>query len=420
MKKLLLITYYWPPSGGVGVQRWLKFVKYLPQFGWDATVVTTQNGDYPAIDESLLSQVSENVTVVRTKTPTFSGIYKKFSKDTIPYGSLETDPKDSKIKKILIWIRLNLLIPDARKIWNSHAYKASRKQILTDRFDAVVTTGPPHSTHLIGVRLKKNYNINWVVDLRDPWTQMGYLKNVKRVKLSNCIDKFLEKQVVSKCDSIVAASQKIIEDLPCASDKVNLITNGFDPEIFKNSADITKTEEFNINYFGSLPPESNPISVLKALQKLNSKGITDIKMNFWGNISAKIKEQLINADKDNIVTFYKYVPHKEAIRLMLNSSMLLLMINNVENNEGIITAKIFEYIGSKVSVLGVGPIDSEPAKILSETASGKMYYYDDVSGIADHVKKIYSLWQDGKISRSNKAEKYSCIELTKELDDILS
>jgi glycosyltransferase involved in cell wall biosynthesis len=422
MKKLLIIVYYWPPCGGVGVQRWLRFIKYLPQHGWEPTVLTTMNGDYPAIDESLLKSIPKGIKVIRAKTPTFSRMYKRFSKageSKMPHGSLETNSTDSLFKKTSIWIRLNLVIPDVRKIWNKFAYHAAKKELLTNKYDVVITTGPPHSTHLIGLKLKKKYNINWIADFRDPWTQMGYLKNVKRLKITSYFDKLLENKVVKTCDAIIAASQKIISDLNCSPDKIHLITNGFDPEDYKGIKKEKLDDNFNLNYFGTLPLESNPISVLKAVIKLHKNGITDIKMNFWGNISEEVIEQLNKLDDNGIIKFHYHIIHKKAIELMSNSSMLLLMINNVKNNEGIITAKIFEYMGSGVTILGVGPTNSEPAKILQETGSGKMFQYDNVDEIADYIENVYKLWKKEKEIISKDIDRYNCVNLTKKLNTVL-
>ncbi len=423
MKKLLVIVYYWPPCGGVGVQRWLRFIKYLPQLGWDPTVLTTIDGDYPAIDETLLSSVPKGIKVIRTKTLTFSRMYDRFSKtgkSKMPHGSLEINPTDPFFKKLSIWIRLNLVIPDARKIWNKFAYQAARKELFINKYDAVITTGPPHSTHLIGLKLKNKYNINWIADFRDPWTQMGYLKNVKRLNITSFFDKQLENKVVKTCDAVIAASQKIISDLNCSPDKIHHITNGFDPDDYKGFKQDKKGDNFNLNYFGTLPPESSPVLVLESVIQLHKMGITNIKMNFWGNISDEVKEQLNKLDDSEIVKFHKHIAHNSAIELMSNSSMLLLMINNVKNNEGIITAKIFEYMGSGVTILGIGPTSSEPAAILQETGSGKMFQYEQVDEIADHIKTIYKLWQQGKETVLKDINKYSCVNLTKKLDVILN
>jgi len=223
MKKILIITYYWPPCGGVGVQRWLRFIKYLPQHDWELVVLTTTNGDYPTFDKSLLADLSDDIRVIRSKTPTFGKLYKKVGDSKVPYGSLEVNSDDSWLKKLSIWIRLNLVIPDARRIWNRFAFQAARKELRINKYDTVITTGPPHSTHLVGLKLKKKFNINWLVDLRDPWTQMGYLKSVKRFKLTSYFDKLLENRVVRNCDAVIAASQKIIADLNCSSLNIIII-----------------------------------------------------------------------------------------------------------------------------------------------------------------------------------------------------
>ncbi len=419
MKKILIITYYWPPCGGVGVQRWLRFIKYLPQYGWEPVVLTTTDGDYPAIDRSLLADVSKDIKVIRTKTPTFGNLYKKVGESKVPYGSLEINSTDSRLKKLSIWIRLNLVIPDARRIWNRFAFQAARQELLAYKYDALITTGPPHSTHLVGLKLKKKFNINWLADFRDPWTQMGYLKNVKQLKLTSYFDKQLENKVVKNCDVVITASQKTMVDLNCSSDKIHLITNGFDPQNYQEIKKEKVDDNFNLNYFGTLPPESNPISTLKAILQLNKRGMTDIKMNFWGNKSEEVIEQLNKLDDSRIVKFHQHTSHQRAIELMSNSSMLLLMINNVKNNKGIIPAKIFEYMGSGVTILGVGPTESESAKILKETGSGEMFQYDDIGGIADYIETVYDLWKKGKKISPKDIAKYSCVKLTEKLNLVL-
>ncbi|MCF7859469.1 MAG: hypothetical protein K9N07_09155 [Candidatus Cloacimonetes bacterium] len=418
MKKIMVISYYWPPCGGVGVQRWLKFVKYLSQKDWQITVLTTKNGDYPTLDESLLKKIPDKVKVIRTKTPTFSGLYKKLvhSQDVhVPHGSLEISSDQSLIKKVFIWIRLNLIVPDARKIWNRHAYSRAKQELSTNDYDMMITTGPPHSTHLIGLRMKKKIKLNWLADFRDPWTEMGYLKNVKRIKLTSILDKRLENKVVNNCDLIVAASKKIITDLNCIPDKIKLITNGFDPDEYAGIINKKLDDNFNLNYFGSLPEESNPISALQAVLKLYEQGIADIKINLWGNISQKVISILSNLDDKNIITFHDHIAHQKAVEYMVNSDLLLLMINRVENNEGIITAKLFEYLGSEVPILGIGPISSEPAKILEETKMGKMFDYDNVTDISGYIEQSYTSWKKGKLKKSGNIAKYNCVNQTEEL-----
>ncbi|MCK4312936.1 MAG: glycosyltransferase [Candidatus Cloacimonetes bacterium] len=419
MKRALIITYYWPPSGGSGVQRWLKFVKYLPELDWMPTVITTENGDYPAIDESLLSDVPKEIEVIRTKTPTFGKLFKKIIGKNVPYGSLETEKDDSLLRKISIWMRLNFVIPDARKIWNKHAFQAASKELLTNKYDVLITTGPPHSTHLVGLKLKKKFKIKWLTDFRDPWTKMGYLKNVKRWKTATFIDTILERKVIRNCDAAIAASKKIMEDFNNIS-KIHLITNGYDHEDFERTKINEKQEFFSMNYFGTIPPESSPVPILKAVNLLFENGIKKINLNFYGNVNDIVEKELKEIDENNLITFHPYIPHNEMLNLLVNSSILVLIINKVKNNKGILTGKIFEYIGSGVPVLGIGPEDGEAAQILKETESGKMFYYDQIEKITEFIEEKFNDWENRKKRIINKkVENYSRINLTRKLAEIL-
>ena len=420
MKRVLIITYYWPPSGGSGVQRWLKFVKYLPGLDWMPTIITTENGDYPAIDESLLKDVPSIIKVIRTKTPTFGKLFQKMIGKKVPYGSLDTDKNDSFLRKISIWIRLNFIIPDARKIWNKQAFKAASKELQSNKHDVLITTGPPHSTHLVGLKLKKKFKIKWLTDFRDPWTKMGYLKNVKRWKISTFFDSILERKVINNCDVAIAVSKKITDDFNNIR-KIHLIKNGYDPEDFEQTKIIEKQDFFSMNYFGTIPSESSPVPILKAVNLLSEKSINNIHLNFYGNVSDIVKMELKENDENNLITFHSYLPHNEMLNLLVNSSMLMLIINKVKNNKGILTGKIFEYIGSGVPVLGIGPEDGEAAQILEKTESGKMFYYDQIEEITEFIEEKYNDWKNRKKRTiTKKVENYSRINLTRKLAEILN
>jgi len=421
MKKILIIVYYFPPSGGSGVQRWLKFVKYLPEFGWEPTVITTKDGDYPSLDQSLLEDIPENIKIIRTKTPAFGSLFHKLNKKTseIPYGSLETSSEDSMIKKISIWLRLNLVIPDARKIWNNHAFKAASEELLSHKYDLIVTSGPPHSTHLIGLKLKQKFNIKWIADFRDPWTTMGYLRNVRRWRITEKSDQKLEKKVVKNCDLLFAAHQMILDDFG-NDKKMHLLTNGFDHEDFENIEREKEQKKFCINYFGTIALEANPISILKAINELFEKGNKNIRLNFRGKVDHKVKQILQKEDRNDLIKFYPYTSHKETIKKMMNSSLLLLMVNNVPNNKGIIPGKIFEYIGSQIPILAVGPKDGETAKILEKTRKGKMFSYHEIEDIKKYIESKLNNWKNKKeISINQDFLKYSRKNLTKKLVSII-
>jgi hypothetical protein len=308
-------------------------------------------------------------------------------------------------------------VPDARKIWNKYAYKAASKELLTNRYNAVITSGPPHSTHLVGLKLKKKYNINWIADFRDPWTEMGYLKNIKRWKSTELIDKLLEKKVIHNCDILLAAAQKIIIDFGNKKN-MRLLTNGFDKQDFEN---ITKRKDksfFKINYFGLLTQGTDLSNIFKVVERLEKKKIDKIQFNFWGKISEDIIHTAEEIGIGNKFIFHSYLSHMEMLFELVNSSMLLLVLNNVR--KGIIPLKLFEYMGSNITILGIGDSKSEPAKILKETKCGKMFDYDKVDNIANFIETKYQEWKEGKIfSPSIEIENYSKIKQTKQLAEIL-
>ena len=420
MKKFLVIVYYWPPSGGAGVQRWLKFVKYLPPFGWMPTVITTTNGDYPAIDESLCEEIPASIKVIQTKTPTFGKLFKKVSgkNSDIPYGSLKAGEDDSLLKKLSLWFRLNLVVPDARKLWNKYAYRAASKELLTNKYNAVVTSGPPHSTHLIGLKLKKKYNIKWIADFRDPWTKIDYLENVKRFPVTDILDRKLEKRVVQTCDRIISINRKIVEDLN-ASNKSDVISNGFDLADFKDVKRKEPKDFFNINYFGNITIKRDPSPVLLAVNNVY-EWQKYIHLNFWGNVSDEVRSKLNELDDNRVISIHPYISHSEMLQEMMNSSLLLLVINNVPDNRGILTSKLYEYLATQSPVLGLGPYDGEAADILQETGAGKMFDYDSVEEIANFIKEKYENWQAGKtFAVLNKIEKYNRKNLTEQLAGVL-
>jgi glycosyltransferase involved in cell wall biosynthesis len=405
MKKVLILTYYFPPSGGAGVQRWLKFAKYLPEFGWQPTIITTKDGDYPIIDNSLLDEIPQNIKIIRTKTPSIYNIYAKFMKngEKVPYGSMQILKNDSIFKKLSLYIRKNFIIPDARKVWNKHAFLAAKKELLIRKYDAVITTGPPHSTHLIGLKLKTKFGVKWITDFRDPWTKIDYLQDVKRWWCTTYFDKKMEQIVIAKCDKLISINNAIITDFGVTKKSIR-ITNGFDSTDFE----ITKkpSKKFTINYFGNIIKTRNPMPIYKALKKIN----LNVELNFYGNID----ENLMAENCKN----HPYLPHTEMLDKMINSNLLLLIINKTSGNEGIITGKIFEYLAANVPIVGIGPNDGEAAKILTETGGGKMFDYHQIDEISKYIELQYEHWENNKI-HNTKCEKYSRRNLTKLLANFL-
>ena len=418
MKKVLLLSYYFPPSGGAGVQRWLKFISYLPEYGWLPTVITTSEGDYPVLDSSLCKKIPDQVQVIRTNTPTFNkliGMVNTENDSKYPYGSLRTADSDPITKKILYWLRLNMIVPDSRVIWNKIAYKAALEELRKKKYDLVVTTGPPHSTHLIALELKKKFPIKWIADFRDPWTKIYYLQEISQNKLIQKMNRKYESAVVEKADLNIIISQSIADTLP-AGNKV-VLSNGYDPEDFFNIEEVP-APFFRIKYIGKLTEGQD---IKKPLQWLNEtskeRKIGNIEFSFIGTLGEAAKQERVLPHLH--IRNIGYITHIKALNEMANADILLLLINKCPENKGILTTKLFEYIGSKTFILGIGPTDGEAAQFLEKYKAGKMVEYDDREGFIQTVSDLYAHWIKGKNTKNREnIDPLSTPEQARELSGI--
>ncbi len=378
MKKILIITYYWPPAGGPGVQRWLKFAKYLPEFGWEPIILTVDENyaSYPQQDSSLLDEV-KGIEVHKTKSVEVLELYSSLNKNKqIPYGGFSNEGNPSIFKKISRFIRGNFFIPDPRKAWNKHAYKKAVELIKENNIDVVVTTSPPHSTQLIGLKLKKSNIIKkWIADLRDPWTDIFYYDKFYPTKLARKIDKNLEGEVIRNCDELITVSESIkniYSDRYGVSNKTHVLTNGFDTSDF---GDINTTKHTNEIVYTGTVSEDYPLDQIIYLAKNTSV----FNFKFIG----KVPDSFISRVKDeNLSSKFKFVPtisHEEVVKEMASSGILLLLIPDVENNEGIVTGKIFEYLMAQRPIYAIGPIGGDVQIILDNTSSGEIVDYNDNS-----------------------------------------
>ena len=330
MKKVLIITYYWPPCGGVAVQRWLKICKYLSLFEWLPTVITTENGDYPFIDNTLINDVAADLKVIKTKTPTFKNIFNLFGNkaDSLPYGSLKAEKNASVFKRFMFFVRSQLIIPDARVIWNKNAIKAAEKAIFSGLYEAVITTGPPHSTHLIGLYLKKRYKLKWVADFRDPWTNIYYYQGFKRNLLIKALDRYLEKKVVSQADKVVTVSKQIASLLP--ERKIDIIPNSFDPDDYIGNH-YKQTDIFRIKFVGSLTTsrKGEVYETINWIDKMTEELNLSVEFSVIGDQSSFENEVITRKLKLKNTGF---IEHKKVIEECVNSELLLLVINQTSQN----------------------------------------------------------------------------------------
>lgn len=426
MKKVLIITYYWPPAGGPGVQRVLKFAKYLPMFGWKPIVLTVKKGEYSAIDESLVGEIPNNCYIFKTNSIEPNSVYKKFvgirQDQNIPVAILAEENPNWK-KKIANWIRLNCFIPDAKIGWKYYALKKAREIIKDFQPDLIISSSPPQSVHLIAKNLAGENQLPWVADFRDPWTDIYYYQKIKRIGLSKRFDKYLERSVLKRADNITTVSNdlaRLFNDKH-SSDKIKIIPNGFDTEDFININRDEKYEKFTIVYTGKLNAQQNPVCLWRALQKLTSsitKFAENFQMIFMGNFSNDIYNSLQNYKLKPFFVDLGYVDHVVSIKNMNKADIKLLIIPNTPKNKGILTGKLFDYIATDGFTLGIGPKDGDAAQILNELGTGQMIEFSD--NPEDIILEQFRKWQKGDRIKADfsKSSKYSRKNLTKKLVNI--
>ncbi|MCW3078271.1 MAG: glycosyl transferase family 1 [Bacteroidetes bacterium] len=433
MKKILILTYYWPPSGGAGVQRCLKFVKYLRECGWEPVVYTPLNGEMPVTDISLYKDVPRNLTVLKTNIWEPYNIYKKFigrkKNDKINASFLSENKKAGLTEKISIWIRGNFFIPDARKYWIKPSIIYLSEYIQKYGIKHVMSSGPPHSMHMIALGLKKQLPyLKWVADFRDPWTNIDFYEKLMLSKSADKKHHAMELDVLQNANMVVSIGDTMNEEFKQmylnagGKDllKFKVITNGFD-EDDTNTGIQQKDKKFSIAHVGTLVKDRNPFVLWKVLKKLvseNAEFASQLEIKLVGKIDIAVKEEIEKNGLSRFVNKIDYLPHEEVIAEQQRSKVLLLLVNNTKNAKGILTGKFFEYIAANTPVLAVGPIDGDLAKIISETNCGLISDFTDEFSLE---KNILQLFRDQGINHNLEAiKKYSRKNLTKELALCLS
>ncbi len=402
MKKILYITYYWPPSGGAGVQRSLKFVKYLREFNIDPIVLTVdpEKASYPLIDDSLIKEISSMQKVFRTDSfeplKVFSGLS---GKDKVPFGGFANSKKEGFIQKTFRFIRGNFFIPDARRGWVKFAVRKASEIIREENIGTIVISSPPHSSQLIGLKLKRLFpECKWIADLRDPWTDIYYYQDLKHTEIARKLDEKYEREVLENCDAAIVVSADIKRLFSKKSDKIKddkfiVIPNGFDTDDFDAGVQPEK-ECFLITYVGTIADNYNPEVFFIAFNKLTlSNPTVKIKLRFVGSVSTQIVELIGKYCRPEQVELISHVVHREAIHYMQTASLLLLLIPAVKNDKGILTGKLFEYIGSGRPIVGIGNPQGDAGTILCETNSGKMFGRDESLVLENYLSESLRQWQ---------------------------
>jgi len=386
-KKVLIITYYWPPSGGAGVQRWLKFVKYLPEFDIQPVVLTVDpaRAEYPVLDPSLEADVASELEIYRTRCQGVYHWYKKLTRsNTAPYSGFANEGKPGLPQKIARFVRGNFFLPDARKGWIKYAFAEACHIIEKHGIDTIITTGPPHSTHLTGLKLKKKYDLKWIVDFRDPWTTIYYNDALYQTRWAQRINRRQERSVLNACNFLLLVADDR-ENLKIPPTKVAFLPNGFDTVDFCNKQP-TFPDVFTVCYTGTIAGNYPTEKLLETFRALRHKIV--FKLRFVGKLTDPVKRKFVDQLGDS-VEFVDFVPHDEAINLMMSSSILLLLIPKAINNKFILTGKLFEYLATGKPMLVVGPSDSLAAYIVNQALAGAVFDEDDAKGMSDFLLQQY-------------------------------
>ena len=426
LKKVLIITYYWPPAGGPGVQRWLKFARYLPEFGYEPIILTVypDKAEYPIRDLSLAGDIRPEQKVYHTNAAGVYELYKKITKaKTAPYSGFVNEGTPTFTQKIARFIRGNFFLPDARRGWNKHAYKKALLLVREHQIHTVVTTGPPMSTHLVGKKLKKRLHLYWVADFRDPWTDIFYYDKMYPTAIAKRIDRRYEKGVLLQADKVITVGHYIRQQLLSKSpgippEKIEVISNGFDTKDFQEA--YPKESLFTITYTGTLASDYTIDSFMASVKRLKEEG--DFRLRFVGKMDEAITQRF-EKELGELLEINSFVPHHEAIAYMKRASLLLLIIPNMPGNQGNITGKLFEYLGSGSPILSLAPPEGDAALIIEKCKAGRTFDYHDEEGIYTFLKSQWQAHQHPSLKTETEREtlilQYSRESLTRSLSQIL-
>jgi len=427
-KKVLFITYYWPPSGGSGVQRPLKFVKYLKCFGWEPVVFTVENGEFPEYDASLLGEIPKGILVI--KRPIFEpfSFYKWFigkKKDYKLVAGYMHQKKTTKwTEKLALWIRSNLFIPDARMFWIRPSISYLTKYLKTNKIDAIITTGPPHSAHLIALSLKKKTKLPWIADFRDPWTQIDYWEDLKLTNWADKMHRKLEKEVLKYADKVVCVSPGWGNGLAEIGNRdITYIANGFDEEDIHQDVEVHLAKEFSIVHIGMMGKARNHEVFWKAIAELRNenaefKNACSIKL--YGKLDPSVFESVAKYSLKDCTSFFDYVPHNQIVYIQKSAQVLYLSVNETANALGILTGKIYEYLAVKRPILCIGPEAGEAAKVVNEAGAGLVSGFHDLEKLKTNLLTLYQNYKNGIPFEGGKnIAKYSRKQQTRELAELL-
>ena len=428
MKRVLIITYYWPPSGGSGVQRWLKMSKYLPEYGWQPVIYTTENAEYPIIDHTLEKDVCPEAEVIRRPIVEPYSLYKKFlgiKQEKVQVGFASESKKIGWKEKLSVWIRGNCFIPDARRWWVNPSVRYLTSYLNEHPVDAIISTGPPHSMHLIAMKLKKATGLTWIADFRDPWTEIDFYDELHLTHWADRKQHQLEHQVLTQADRVVTIGWDCARGLGRLGNRnVRVVPNGYDWELEGTQTAAPLSQEFTLTHLGVVTPSRNAPQLWAALKELKEEDAEfgkKLKIKLVGQVDQSVTEHLNAMGLRDNTEITPYIPHGEVLPIQQSSQVLLLLINNTPNAKGILTGKLFEYLASGRPILCIGPEDGDAARVISETKSGVTVGFEDKEKMKEAIKGFYLKYLENNLpsNTSTEVKHYSRRVLTGKYAQIL-
>lgn len=428
MKRVLVITYHWPPSGGIGVLRCLKLVKYLREFGWEPVVFTAENAKYQFLDESNKNDIPAGIEI--HKVPIFEPInlFKRLTGRSIQKPLQNVTNNSARKKTFLdtlsIWVRGNFFIPDARAAWIKPSVKYLEKYLEQHQIDAIFTDGPPHTNTVIGMRLSQKFHIPWLADFQDPWTQVDYYSKMHIGTRADRIHRRLEQEVFQNASKITIASPTWKKELESIGAKhVDVFYYGYDEADFRDYHPLKDSDKFIVFHGGLLGNDRNPQGFFTALKELIDSS-PDFREKLEIRLAGEVDISVINSIQENQLSDYVRIlgmlPRKEIIKQYETSSLLLLPINIAANAAGRIPGKLFELLRAQKPILVLGPDDSDVKQIVEETNTGKQYEYNDKEGIKDYVNALFDSPESASQPKLSKIEQFSNYQLTEQIAQLLN
>ncbi len=413
MKRVLIISYYWPPTGGSGVQRWVKFAKYLPQEGWQPVIYTPENPEQLAVDTTLEAEIPEEAEIIKTRIVEPYELYKKFlrksghSKEAVEVNPVNAQNK-SFLQKAAMWVRGNLFLPDPRCLWISPSVKFLKKYLEEHPVDLIVSTGPPQSMHIIGMKLARETGLPWIADFRDPWTRIFYFKHLSMTRWTEKWHERMEKKVLDKATCVVAVSPLVQQEFQEMTDtKVELITNGFDECDFDEAcgekgatAAGGPDKDFTITHTGLFAADGNPTVLWEVLAdkcRTDSSFREHLKIKLVGKTDVQIVSAIKEAGLEGCLIDMGYQPHSKAVEEQRNASLLILPLRKEPEYKAVLPGKLFEYLASWRPVLGIGQPDGAMSMILNQTKTGVVLDWNDKASLAKFIDICWNRHRKGEL-----------------------